>query len=207
MGPVLPHQEEEEGCGAGWCWRDFPACSLGWFLPWRWERLLCALCLDQHPKSSSSPAAGKQRQSPCPRLRVGTALSPARAAAAAGGSHISCSFGLFVFSVESGALLLLAGWSSAAAASGAALVFSGSHPGCHSPALQHTGDTQRSWGTPWVSYRLKALKLCTPVSPTQRLNPTTMGGWKPRPGRGCGGSAVLPPRCPWGVDVVQPEQL
>lgn len=79
--------------------RDFPACSLGWFLPWRWERLLCALCLDQHPKSSSSPAAGKQRQSPCPRLRVGTALSPARAAAAAGGSHISCSFGLFMFSL------------------------------------------------------------------------------------------------------------
>lgn len=94
MGPVLPHQEEEEGCGAGWCWRDFPVCSFpgagsGCSTPSAWIKIQSPARLQLLKSKGRAPARV---------LHVGTALSPCpELLLALGGSYISCSFGLFIF--------------------------------------------------------------------------------------------------------------
>lgn len=96
-GPALPclvkgiSGEEEEGCGAGGCWRDFPGLFPElFFFPWPWERFLLHPLPALKAKVQLCSSCWEAKAEPPP---VGAALSvlfpappPAPAGTGMGGS-------------------------------------------------------------------------------------------------------------------------
>lgn len=157
------------GCGAGRCQRDFPGCScavafqaLGaaGSVPSAWIK----------GQSPSLPAAGRQRQSlwssPFP-LPV----------ASTGGSHALCGcYFIYFFFFKSGVLFLLAGWLLASFQ-----LISSCLSAAPGPAWVSQLRSVHWWGE-HVSCMFKGPRLCTPISPTWRADPSVGCG---EPGWGC----------------------